>query len=124
MVRKIGFLFGLMASLALPCVASAQNPQPAQPHEPHPSVAPPNASQPPPEQIAPPDSAPGTAGARRRSRHSCAAAAEQPGHNVGDTPTRHSGGQWESGAEIAGDIAGTPSIADITQIDAGHRTPA
>ena len=62
MVRKIGFLFGLMASLALPCVASAQNPQPAQPHEPHPSVAPPNASQPPPEQIAPPDSAPGTAG--------------------------------------------------------------
>jgi hypothetical protein len=62
MTRNIGFLFGLMASLALPCVSSAQNPQPAQPHEPHPSVAPPNASQPPPEQIAPRDGAPGTAG--------------------------------------------------------------
>jgi hypothetical protein len=62
MTRNIGSLFGLMASLALPCVASAQNPQPAQPHEPHPSVAPPNASQPPPEQIAPRDGAPGTAG--------------------------------------------------------------
>jgi hypothetical protein len=62
MIRNIGFLFGLAACLALPGAAGAQNPQPAQPHEPHPSVAPPNAPQPPPERIAPRDSAPGTAG--------------------------------------------------------------
>ena len=46
-------LFGLLAGLALPTVAGAQNPQPAPPQEVHPPLAPPNASQPPPEQIAP-----------------------------------------------------------------------
>ena len=61
MTRNIGFLVGLAASLALPCLAGAQNPQPAQPHEP-PSVAPPNSPQPPPERVAPRDSAPGTVG--------------------------------------------------------------
>jgi hypothetical protein len=39
--------------MSLPCVAGAQNPQPAPPQETHPPLAPPNASQPPPEQIAP-----------------------------------------------------------------------
>jgi hypothetical protein len=62
MTRKIGFLFGLVACLALPCVADAQNPLPAPPNEPHPSVAPPGASQPLPERIAPPEGAQGTTG--------------------------------------------------------------
>jgi hypothetical protein len=62
MMRNIGFLFGLVASLTLPCVAGAQNPQPAQPHEPHPSLAPPNATQPPPEQIVPRNGVPGAGG--------------------------------------------------------------
>jgi hypothetical protein len=53
MTRRTSFLFGLMDCVALPCVAVAQNPQPAPPHETHPVVAPPSASQPPPEQIAP-----------------------------------------------------------------------
>ena len=52
MTRPTRLLFGLLASMALPCVAGAQNPQPAPPQEAHPPVAPPNASQPPPEQIA------------------------------------------------------------------------
>jgi hypothetical protein len=62
MTRKIGFLFGLAACLALPCVAGAQNPLPAPPNEPHPNVAPPGASQTPPEQIAPGAGVPGTSG--------------------------------------------------------------
>jgi hypothetical protein len=60
MTRTISLLFGFMASIALPCAAGAQNPQPAAPHETHPPVAPPNASQPPPEQIAPGGSASAT----------------------------------------------------------------
>jgi hypothetical protein len=48
-------LFGLLACLATPCVAGAQNPQPAPPQVTHPPVAPPSASTPPPELIAPPD---------------------------------------------------------------------
>jgi len=36
-------------------MAAAQNPQPAPPHEEHPTVAPPNAPNPPPEQVAPAD---------------------------------------------------------------------
>ena len=55
MTKPIRLLFGLLAGLALPCVAGAQNPQPAPPQEVHPTLAPPNASQPPPEQIAPSD---------------------------------------------------------------------
>ena len=52
MTRNIGFLFGLVACLALSCAADAQSPLPAPPNEPHPSVAPPGASQPLPERIA------------------------------------------------------------------------
>jgi hypothetical protein len=46
-------LLGLLTCMTLPCVAGAQNPQPAPPQETHPPLAPPNAPQPPPEQIAP-----------------------------------------------------------------------
>src|SRR5439155_8323032 len=49
----IGLMFGLVACLGLPCVAGAQNPQSAAPHETNPPVAPPNATQPPPARIAP-----------------------------------------------------------------------
>ncbi|MGC1409879.1 MAG: hypothetical protein WA864_13130 [Acetobacteraceae bacterium] len=55
-------LFGLLACVASPCVAVAQNPQPAPPQETHTPVAPPSASQPPPEKIAPPDRTAGTLG--------------------------------------------------------------
>ena len=55
MTRRSKLLFGLLIFAALPCVAGAQNPQPAAPQVTHPPVAPPNASQPPPEKIAPPD---------------------------------------------------------------------
>jgi hypothetical protein len=55
MTKPTRLLCCLLASLALPCVAAAQNPQPAPPQEVHPPLAPPNASQPPPEQIAPSD---------------------------------------------------------------------
>jgi hypothetical protein len=53
MTKPTRLLFGLLAGLAFPCVAGAQNPQPAPPQMEHPPLAPPNASQPPPEQIAP-----------------------------------------------------------------------
>jgi hypothetical protein len=53
MPRTTSVLFALLACVALPCAAGAQNPQPAPPHETNPPVAPPSASQPPPEQIAP-----------------------------------------------------------------------
>lgn len=46
-------LLGCVTSLALPCIAMAQNPQPAPPNVTHPPVASPSAPQPPPEQIAP-----------------------------------------------------------------------
>ena len=62
MTRNFGRLFSLVACLALPCAAGAQNPQPAPPTQPHPTVAPPNASQPPPEQIAPGGGSQGTVG--------------------------------------------------------------
>ena len=55
-------LFCLMASMALPGFALAQNPQPAPPQETHPPVASPNSPQPPPERIAPGGRAPGIAG--------------------------------------------------------------
>jgi hypothetical protein len=48
-------LFGLLMCIAMPCVAGAQNPQPAPPQVTHAPVAPPSASTPPPERIAPPD---------------------------------------------------------------------
>jgi hypothetical protein len=48
-------LLSMAVGIAYPCLASAQNPQPAPPQQPHPTVAPPTASTPPPEQIAPPD---------------------------------------------------------------------
>jgi hypothetical protein len=63
MTRNIGFLVGVVACLALPCGAGAQNPQPAPPNEPHPGVAPPSASQPPPELIAPGAGVQGSPGA-------------------------------------------------------------
>jgi hypothetical protein len=50
-----------MTCMTFPGGAGAQNPQPAPPQETHPPLAPPNASQPPPEQIAPADRTP-TAG--------------------------------------------------------------
>ena len=53
MIKRTRLLFGLLTCMTLPCVGSAQNPQPAPPQETHPPLAPPNASQPPPEQIAP-----------------------------------------------------------------------
>jgi hypothetical protein len=55
MTRRTGQLLGILSLLAFPCAAGAQNPQPAAPHETPPTVAPPNAPQPPPEQIAPKD---------------------------------------------------------------------
>lgn len=53
MTSRIRLLLGLAAFISLSWVAGAQNPQPAPPRETHPPLAPPNASQPPPEQIAP-----------------------------------------------------------------------
>jgi hypothetical protein len=50
----------MLTCMALPCVAGAQNPQPAPPQETHPPLAPPNASQPVPEQIAPAGRSPTT----------------------------------------------------------------
>jgi hypothetical protein len=46
-------LLGLLASAALTSAALAQNPQPAPPQATQAPVAPPSASQPPPEKIAP-----------------------------------------------------------------------
>jgi hypothetical protein len=62
MTRTIGFLFGLVACLALPCTGGAQSPQTAPPTEPHPPLVPPGASQTPPEQIAPGAGGQGTPG--------------------------------------------------------------
>jgi hypothetical protein len=62
MTRSTALLFGVLACMTLPCVAGAQNPQPAAPQDAHPTVAPPNAPNPPPEQIAPADRAPGATG--------------------------------------------------------------
>ena len=55
MTRRSRFLIGVLACAAFPCIAAAQNPQPAAPQDPHHPLAPPSASQPPPEQIAPHD---------------------------------------------------------------------
>src|SRR5215475_12823706 len=55
MARLNRYMCGLLACIAIPSLAAAQNPQPAAPHEEHPTVAPPNAPNPPPEQIAPAD---------------------------------------------------------------------
>lgn len=52
----------LLCLLALPCVADAQNPQPAAPHETQAPVAAPNSPQPPPEQIVPGGGSPSIAG--------------------------------------------------------------
>ena len=60
MASKTGFLFSLMACVAVPMAAMAQNPQPSPPHEEHPTVTPPGPSQTPPEQIAPGSSLPPT----------------------------------------------------------------
>jgi hypothetical protein len=57
MTKRTRLLFGLLAGVALPLAAFAQNPQPAAPHETTPPVAPPSAPSPPPEQIAPADRA-------------------------------------------------------------------
>jgi len=53
MRKPRSFAFWLAAGVALPWLAAAQNPQPAPPQDTHAPVAPPSASQPPPEQIAP-----------------------------------------------------------------------
>jgi hypothetical protein len=53
MTTRSKLLLGFLATVSLPCVALAQNPQPAPPQVVHPPVAPPSSSQPPPEQIAP-----------------------------------------------------------------------
>ncbi|HET7880455.1 MAG TPA: hypothetical protein VFL55_06180 [Acetobacteraceae bacterium] len=53
MTRRTRLLSGLLACAVMPCLAAAQNPQPAPPQEDHPTVAAPNAPNPPPEQIAP-----------------------------------------------------------------------
>lgn len=55
MKTRYRLLVGLMSSMALPLFASAQNPQPAPPQVTHTPTAPPSASTPPPEKIAPPD---------------------------------------------------------------------
>ena len=55
MTNRSKLLLGLLACVALPGAALAQNPQPAAPQVEHPPVAPPSSSQPPPEQIAPHD---------------------------------------------------------------------
>jgi hypothetical protein len=60
MTRRSSFLIGVLACAAFPCIAAAQNPQPAAPQDPHHPLAPPSSSQPPPEQIAPRDTVPGT----------------------------------------------------------------
>jgi len=62
MTTSTRLLFGVLACMTLPCAAGAQNPQPAAPHEATPMVAPPNAPNPPPEQIAPADRTPGATG--------------------------------------------------------------
>ena len=136
MIRKIGCLVGLVGCLALPCVAGAQNPQPAPPNEPHPSVAPPSASQPPPEQIAP--------GAGHRERRAGAtlatgcrrqqgtlqppavdpgirapAALRRPGDDAGDTAARHTGRQPDGRAEIT-----SGSARHAVSSSAAPRTPA
>ena len=64
MTRQTRLMFGLLVSVAIPCVAAAQNPQPAAPQDPHHPLAPPSASQPPPEQIAPRDGTTGTQSAQ------------------------------------------------------------
>lgn len=62
MTRTTRLLLGLLGCAVLSGAAAAQNPQPAAPHETQAPVAPPSASQPPPEQIAPGGTLPGTSG--------------------------------------------------------------
>jgi hypothetical protein len=62
MKHQIRLLFSLVACMTLPSAVGAQNLQPAPPQQTHPQLAPPNASQPPPEQIAPADRTPGMPG--------------------------------------------------------------
>ncbi len=67
MTRGTSLLLGLVVCAALPGAAAAQNPQPAPPHVTQAPVAPPNASQPPPEQIAPGSSLPPSSGTQNLS---------------------------------------------------------
>jgi hypothetical protein len=61
MTRRTSLLVrAVFACAAFPCIAAAQNPQPAAPQDPHHPLAPPSSSQPPPEQIAPSDTTTGT----------------------------------------------------------------
>jgi hypothetical protein len=53
---KHRLVLGMVIGLALPCAASAQNPQPAPPQVVHPPVAPPGSSSSVPEKVAPADS--------------------------------------------------------------------
>ncbi|MEJ0019672.1 MAG: hypothetical protein WDN25_24590 [Acetobacteraceae bacterium] len=54
-MKHTRLLFGLLAGITLPGIASAQNPQPAPPQVSPAPVAPADAPQPPPERIAPRD---------------------------------------------------------------------
>jgi hypothetical protein len=107
MTSRIRLLLGLLTCMTLPGVAGAQNPQPAPPQETHPPLAPPNASQPVPEQIAPAGRTPTTGkttlsdklsqqqGTLKppggRSGYPGPAAFSRPGHHARDTATRHAG---------------------------------
>ena len=53
MTQRNLIILGALAAFLVPCVAGAQNPQPAPPGQPHTDLAPPNAPSPPPEQIRP-----------------------------------------------------------------------
>jgi hypothetical protein len=53
MTKRTMPLLGALAGLVLPCLAFAQNPQPAPPQATQTPTAPPSTSQPPPEQITP-----------------------------------------------------------------------
>ena len=90
-----------MACVALPCVAVAQNPQPAPPHETHPVVALPSGSQPNSEQQTGQRSR-NAATTQGRSWDPGAVANEQQGHNAGDTAARHPGRQSNGCAEVIG----------------------
>jgi hypothetical protein len=67
MTRQRLILLGALVTIGLPCVGSAQNPQPAPPGQTQTQVAPPNSPSPPPEQIRPADPNNGAAGSQTLS---------------------------------------------------------
>ena len=66
MTQQKLIVLGALA-LVLPCVAGAQNPQPAPPGQPHTDLAPPNAPSPPPEEIRPANPKDGASGGQTLS---------------------------------------------------------